>query len=190
MSIVLITDVFGVTPALLKLKDKLGANTIVDPYKGQCMGFINEADAYTCFVNTVGLDSYVSIVLKALKSLNCESTVIGFSVGASAIWKLSQRNENNLIKQAFCFYSSQIRNYTKITPCFLINLVFPENESHFDVVEIINILKVKPNVQITQVEYLHGFMNEYSTNFNNVGYQKYIALMRETISEKFIHSSA
>ena len=182
MSIILVSDVFGITPALLKLKDKLGANTIVDPYKGKSMGFKNEAEAYSCFITTVGLDWYVSKVVKTLVSLDSQTTLIGFSVGASAIWRLSLNNDNNIIKQAFCFYGSQIRNYTNIDPCFKINLVFPKNESHFDVSKLKEELTKKHNVITTQVDYLHGFMNYYSSNFNQVGYEQHVALLRSNAS--------
>ncbi|MFT7007206.1 MAG: dienelactone hydrolase [Colwellia sp.] len=182
MSIILVSDVFGITPALLKLKDKLGASIIIDPYKGKSMAFNNETEAYSCFINTVGLDSYVSKVLKTLVSLNNQTTLIGFSVGASAIWRLPIKNEDHIIKQAFCFYGSQIRNFTKIEPCFKIHLVFPKSESHFDVSKLKKELTKKQNVITTQVEYLHGFMNYYSSNFNQIGYDKHVALLRSNAS--------
>jgi dienelactone hydrolase len=179
MSIIIVSDVFGITPALLKLKDKLGANTIIDPYEGKSMDFINEAEAYSCFITTVGLDRYVSKVVGRVESLDSQTTLIGFSVGASAIWRLSTNKVNHIIKQAFCFYGSQIRNYTNIEPCFKINLIFPKNEPHFDVSKLKEVLTTKHNVITTQVEYLHGFMNYYSSNFNQVGYEQHVALLRQ-----------
>jgi dienelactone hydrolase len=178
MSIILVTDVFGITPALLQLKDKLEANTIIDPYKGKSMAFNNEAEAYSCFMSTVGLDKYVSKVFTALASIDSQTTLIGFSVGASAIWRLPINNKNNIIKQAFCFYGSQIRNFTKIIPYFKTHLVFPKSESHFDVSKLNDELTKKNNVITTQVDYLHGFMNYYSSNFNQVGYDQHVALLR------------
>jgi dienelactone hydrolase len=178
MSLTLVSDVFGITPGLLRLKDELGATTIVDPYNGQSMAFNNEADAYSYFVSTVGLECYVSILLKALETLESPTTLVGFSVGASAVWSLSASNERNIVKQAYCFYGSQIRNLTKTQPCYQINLIFPQSESHFEVEELIIKLTNKPNVSITQVEYLHGFMNYYSTNFNEKAYKEYTALLQ------------
>lgn len=174
MSIILISDIFGVTPALVQLKDELAATAIVDPYQGKYMNFNNEAEAYDYFTGTVGLDSYVSTVSQVLASIDSKATVIGFSVGAAAIWRLSLIKENNNIKQAFCFYGSQIRNFSQIEPCFEIHLVFPKSEAHFDVSALHNLLKEKPNVISSQVEYLHGFMNYCSDNFNKVGYQEYL----------------
>ena len=177
MNTILFSDVFGTTPALIKLKEQLGAISIIDPYEGEYMSFNNEADAYSYFVTNVGLDRYVSNVLKVLSDLQCKTTLIGFSIGASAIWRISQNNKNGLIEQAFCFYGSQIRNYTQITPCFKTHLVFPKRESHFDVSELIDQLVIKQNVDITQVEYLHGFMNAHSSNFDEVGYNETINSM-------------
>ena len=157
MSITLVSDVFGITPGLLRLKEELGAKTIVDPYNGQSMEFNNEAEAYSYFVSTVGLERYVSILFKTLEALKSPTTLIGFSVGASAVWSLSASNERNVVKQSYCFYGSQIRNLTEIVPCYQTNLVFPQHESHFDVAELMHKLTNKPNVSISQVEYLHGF---------------------------------
>lgn len=183
MSIMLVSDVFGITPGLLRLKDELGATTIVDPYNGQSMAFNNEADAYSYFVSTVGLESYVSILSKTLETFESPTTLVGFSVGASAVWSISASDERNVVKQAFCFYGSQIRNLTEIVPCYQTNLVFPQSELHFDVVELIYKLKNKPNVSISQVEYLHGFMNYHSTNFNEEGYKEHVALLQSVISD-------
>ena len=174
MSIILVSDVFGVTPALLKISKRLGVCSIVDPYEGEMMDFQNEADACSYFVNTVGLDSYLSSLLNAVESIKQPTTLIGFSVGASVIWRLSKKNNNNLIKQAFCFYGSQIRNFTQIDPCFKINLVFPKSEPHFDVVALQNSLSNKKNVKTNKVEYLHGFMNYYSSNYNEMGFTQHI----------------
>jgi len=39
MNIILISDVFGKTPAVIKLAKELNAKIIVDPYNGKAMGF-------------------------------------------------------------------------------------------------------------------------------------------------------
>ena len=65
MSIILVSDIFGVTPSLLEIAQKLKVRFIIDPYNGKTMQFQNEADAYSYFVKTVGLDNYLSILSKA-----------------------------------------------------------------------------------------------------------------------------
>jgi len=177
MSIVLVSDVFGVTPALLAISEKLGACSIVDPYESQMMGFKTEAEAYSYFVKAVGLDNYLSHLLKVVESIEHEATLIGFSVGASVTWRLSELKGTHIIKQAYCFYGSQIRNFTHIEPRFAMNLIFPKSEPHFDVIELQNNLSIKALVNTERVEYLHGFMNYHSTNYNNSGYTKYIEFL-------------
>ena len=138
------------------------------------MGFQNEADAYSYFVKKVGHDSYLAILFKVVESIQQQVTLIGFSVGATAIWRLSESKGNIFIKQAFCYYGSQIRNFTQIEPCFKINLVFPASEAHFDVVELRTSLSSKNNVTTEKVKYLHGFMNYHSSNYSEYGYTEHI----------------
>ena len=178
MSIVLVSDVFGITPALLKLKDELTASVIIDPYQGNIMDFKDESEAYAYFVEHIGLDHYGSILMNALEKLDPNITLIGFSVGASAIWQLSSRS-TDFITQAICFYGSQIRNATHIEPSFKIDLFLPKSESHFNVDTLINKLTTKPNTNVTQVDYLHGFMNYHSVNFNQAGYDKYVRVLND-----------
>ena len=180
MSIILVSDIFGVTPALLEIANKLGVSTIIDPYEGQAIGFQNEAEAYSYFVKYVGLDNYLAILSKVVESLEHQVTLIGFSIGASAIWRLSESNNNNLIKQALCYYGAQIRNFTLVEPRFKINLVFPASEPHFDVAELQKSLATKNNVKIKQVPYLHGFMNCHSSNFSQKGYTEHIEILSVT----------
>ena len=177
MNAIIFSDVFGITPALIILKEKIGANSIIDPYEGEYMDFKNEAEAYSYFVNQVGLDRYVSNILNALSHLECKTTLIGFSIGASAIWRLSHNNTNDLIEQGICFYGSQIRHQTNLSPKFDVRLIFPRRELHFDVQALKCALANKPRVTIEQADFLHGFMNYHSENFNSVGYQKYLALL-------------
>lgn len=180
MSIIIVSDVFGVTPALLAIANKLEPCIIVDPYDGQIMGFKNEAEAYSCFVETVGLDNYLAILLKVVASIKHQTTLIGFSVGATVIWCLSENKGNTLIKQALCYYGSQIRNFTQIEPLFKIILVFPASEPHFDVAALQYNLSAKHNVKTRKVKYLHGFMNYYSNNYNEHGYTEHIKLLCST----------
>ncbi len=180
MSIVLVSDIFGITPALLAISKKLGACSIVDPYNGQKMEFDSEADAYSYFIENVGLDRYFSTLLTTATSIDEQTTLIGFSVGAAVIWRLSERKDMTQIKQAFCFYGSQIRNFSQVEPCFKVKLLFPKSEEHFDVVSLQKTLNKKANVEAIKVDYLHGFMNYHSNNYNQLGYNKYIDYLYQT----------
>lgn len=184
MSVILVSDVFGVTPALLELAEQLDTASIIDPYKGQMMDFQSEKDAYSYFVGNVGLDNYLSILLGKLKLIAPPITLIGFSVGASVIWRLSEINDHNTINQAFCYYGSQIRNFIKIEPKFRLHIVFPLKEPHFDVEELESIVSRKSNVTTSKVKFLHGFMNYYSINFSDIGYAEHLDKLSVNFTSK------
>ncbi|KGJ93372.1 hypothetical protein [Thalassotalea sp. ND16A] len=177
MSTVIVSDVFGKTPALMALSEQLQANTIVDPYDGRNMGFSDETQAYAHFIEHVGFDGYLAKLLKIIESTSAQMTLIGFSVGASAIWQMSEKLSASKVKRAVCFYGSQIRNYTDINPQFEIDLVFPKSEPHFDVLTLEAMLANKTNVSTFRVEYLHGFMNQCSTNYHEVGYRALVEML-------------
>ena len=172
MNIILVSDVFGKTPALMKLSEELNANIIVDPYDGINMNFKNEVEAYSYFINNVGLDTYLSKLLEITMSIYSVTTLIGFSIGASVIWKLSENSAVKNIKRGVCYYGSQIRDLKEINPLFEVELIFPKMETHFDVLELQSELCKKQNVKTIKVNYLHGFMNFYSINYNQVAYKE------------------
>jgi hypothetical protein len=172
MNIILVSDVFGKTPALMKLSEELNANIIVDPYDGINMNFKNEEEAYSYYINNVGLDKYLSKLLEITMSISSVTTLIGFSIGASVIWKLSENSAVKNIKGGICYYGSQIRNLKEINPLFEVELIFPKMETHFDVLQLQSELCKKQNVKTMKVNYLHGFMNFYSINYNQVAYKE------------------
>ena len=176
------SDVFGKTSALIRLAEELKADTIADPYNGVDMGFKTEAEAYSYFMERVGLDVYSAKLLNAIQSEATSKILIGFSIGASAVWRLSEKVSSKLIKRAICFYSSQIRNYSELNPKFQIELIFPKSEPHFDVCELQANLSKKQNVKTIKVDYLHGFMNYYSSNYNQVAYQDQVKWLRTIAS--------
>lgn len=177
MSIIIVADIFGRTPALIKLAAQLGASDIIDPYAGKFIEFNSEADAYVFFTESIGLDDYCALLSNKIQSLNSQATLVGFSVGAAAIWMLSQRISPDKIKKAICYYGSQIRNFTNIVPNFDIDLLFPKQESHFNVSLLIASLAKIKNVNITKLDYFHGFMNYYSTNYDAAGYKEQVKFL-------------
>jgi len=174
MNIILITDIFGVTPALLTLSQALKANTIVDPYQGQQLAFENEADAYAYFSENVGLDAYLAQLKKVVSITPAKSTLIGFSIGATTLWRLSETTLANRIEQGFGFYGGQIRKYTDIKPQFDIELVLPKSEPHFSIDELQNTLDQTQRVKMLNSNYYHGFMNIYSDNYHEDAYHQQV----------------
>lgn len=180
MNVVIVADIFGKTPALVALANTLGCCTIIDPYKSMDLGFANESEAYRYFTQQVGLARYMQIISTQLQQMT-HITVIAFSVGAAAIWRLSESTLATKVSSAICFYGSQIRNATDINPLFAIELVFPVHEDHFDVDKLQHTLSLKNNVTCCQLPYLHGFMNSHSINYHHDAYQQQLTRLQQQL---------
>jgi len=178
MNIILVSDVFGRTPALVKLGEELNTAIIVDPYDGINMDFKNEAEAYSYFMDNVGLEKYLSKLLEVTRTISLDTILIGFSIGASVIWKLSGNPLVKSISCGICYYGSQIRNFKEVNPLFEVELIFPKMETHFDVLQLQSELCKKQKVKTSKVDYLHGFMNFYSSNYNKVAYWEQLNYLR------------
>ncbi|REL32550.1 hypothetical protein [Thalassotalea euphylliae] len=207
MTIVLVSDIFGRTPAFEALANSLaditGSQTILfDPYQGENLNFTDEQAAYQYFSQHIGVETYADMLVKFLTSLNQDEqakplTVLGFSVGASVAWLLAchssntgllpdkKLSNNNLpeIKQVIGIYGGQIRNYSALEPDVETRLIFPQSESHFEVTALTEKLATKENVSAYQVPYLHGYLNSHSKNYNQVGYDSFLADFNCLISE-------
>lgn len=180
----LVADIFGRTRALETMGQQLSETVpdirIIDPYQGADHPFETEALAYAYFMERVGLKTYRSILTDALAAPGPDTVLIGFSVGASAIWSVSDQPFFRHIQRAFCFYGSQIRQFTDIKPLFDMDLIFPEQEPHFDVDELIHALKAKDRVSCSKAKGLHGFMNELSLHFDPDGYSAFVEYLKNS----------
>ncbi len=172
---IIVSDIFGKTKSLEKISDSLsGTVEIFDPYDSVSMNFKTEQEAYAHFSSEVGLEKYTEKLKEYLLNLKKPVSLLGFSVGASAIWKLSAEQEIVNVLGSVCFYSSQIRHYREIVPQFPVQLVFPSDENSFSITELIEQLKKNKRVKIHQAPYLHGFMNFHSPNFTPYAYALYL----------------
>ncbi|MFO7753611.1 MAG: hypothetical protein R6V41_10880 [Desulfobacteraceae bacterium] len=172
---IIVSDIFGKTPALEEIARALpGETEIFDPYNEVFMDFKDESRAYEYFTNEVGLEDYAGDLAGRIQSERKNVTLIGFSVGASAVWLVSPEKTACRIPSGICFYGSQIRKYTGITPGFPVKMVLPKFEKHFSVQKLAEKIGRKSNVTIYPSEYFHGFMNSYSENFNRKAYDFYM----------------
>lgn len=175
MKKIVITDIFGKTKGLEKITSLMGKDVaILDPYQGKYMAFSNEDEAYKYFSSEVGLEQYALMLFERITSEKTELELIGFSVGASAIWMISEHEELNNVSNAMCFYGSQIRHYPALNPAFPTQLIFPISEKHFDISKLAATMKEKKNVSVVMTDYYHGFMNQHSQNYNHEGFETFI----------------
>ena len=183
MNTILVADIFGLTPALIKLSHTLKAETIVDPYQGQQLAFDNEADAYAYFIESVGFDVYLAELQRVVSLAPANSTLIGFSIGATILWRLSETVSASRVKRGIGFYGGQIRKFTDIKPQFDVELVFPKSEPHFSIDDLQSTLEKISRVKTLSTNYYHGFMNVYSTNYHESAYNQQIQRLRTILEQ-------
>ena len=185
MQNLIVSDIFGRTAALEKIAAQLpGPTDIFDPYGSKYMDFENEAQAYAVFTSEVGLGNYVERLRQRIQTFTTELNLIGFSVGAAAIWRLSSQTEITNVFAATCFYGAQIRHDRDIQPKFPVQLIMAATEPHFSVAELIDDLRDRQNLKIEQSSFYHGFMNSHSKNYDHNGYRQYLQLLSEKAVNK------
>ncbi|CAG36026.1 dienelactone hydrolase family protein [Desulfotalea psychrophila] len=179
---IFVSDIFGRTPALENLCRAVGSDIgIVDPYAGKEMRFQTEQEAYDFFMANVGMNAYCDLLQSRLEQTTIPIILVGFSVGASALWQISESLSCEKVKRVVCFYGSQIRHSTEINPSVVVEHFLPVHEAGFSVEEMANRLLGKENIILHNTTYLHGFMNELSKNYSKLGYRKYVELLRKCI---------
>ncbi|MBS3796189.1 dienelactone hydrolase family protein [Pseudoalteromonas sp. BDTF-M6] len=175
MQRIIVSDIFGRTRALERLAAELGNKVrIIDPYGGEPMAFTSEEQAYDHFMAHVGLASYRQLLSAHLGGLAMPTSLIGFSVGAAALWQLASHKRLDNITGMLLFYGGQIRHHLALTPSIPVTLVLPKSEPHFDINDLAQALFAKENVEIISTEFNHGFMNACSRHYAKEAYQSYV----------------
>lgn len=197
VKVIFVADIFGVTDefkhlcqqATLALEQQSNVEChLIGPYHKSVQSFSSEKVAYQYFNENVSLAGYVKKLKQKLSQIPGRKLLVGFSVGGSAIWQLISTSIEQQNLAAICFYSSQIRQMTKLTPKIATKLILPATEPHFSVLELSAKLAAKPSVTIEHSKYLHGFMNQQSMNFEPQAYQHYIKVLADFLSQKCIQS--
>jgi dienelactone hydrolase len=121
-----VSDIFGRTPALDNFCKAVGSDVdVIDPYAGKYMRFQTEQQAYECFMANMGLNAYCDLLQSRLEKAPTPTGLIGFSVGAAAIWQISESLNTEKVKRVVCFYGSQVRLLAEIKPSVVVEHVLP-----------------------------------------------------------------
>lgn len=183
MRLIAVTEIYGKTPEFEEListiSDSYTSTVIVDPYDGKQMGFDSEDAAYRYFQENCGLHRLVALLTHALEDSEKPVDLIGFSVGASAVWKVTGLPLSRKVARAVCYYGSQIRNMADVDSLCETEVVFPMHEAHFDVNRLMERISGKDRVRCIKTEFLHGFMNRRSHNFDEAGYLEHIIRLKK-----------
>jgi dienelactone hydrolase len=188
MQLLIASDIFGRTAALEALAHQLGSSRatplLVDPYGGLPQQFATEAAAYAHFQRDVGLDHYIEMLRSAVAGADPDRPLVllGFSVGASAVWVLGCEPGLPSGTHAYCFYGSQIRHYPDLAPRIGFEIFFPRWEPHFEVADLMRRLSSQEGLVCHRTPYLHGFMNKLSANFDSAAYNHYLGLLKKRLA--------
>ena len=170
VQVVIVTDIFGRTSMVDRmadcLKKQLVEVVVLDPYGGIKNDFVDETVAYAEFISLCGHDPYAALVQQKIADLKGPLLLIGFSAGATAIWRCLDGAIARKIQHFVGFYPGQIRNHLCLIPLCPSTLIFPSEEKHFSVGEVMEALKRKEKVHCHQVSALHGFMNDLSPQYS------------------------
>lgn len=173
LNLVIATDIFGRCEALQRFitdVERAGATVIiVDPYQSEHQPAMSEQQAYTNYVAQCGHDMYTERVSKALHAK--VTLAIGFSAGATALWRAMAKTKNASVRKLVLFYPGQLHLHLAKTPEVPTELIFGAQEYHFDVDEVLVKLQSKTGISARKVAQQHGFMNSASLAFNERAYQ-------------------
>ncbi|SNY53889.1 Dienelactone hydrolase [Arsukibacterium tuosuense] len=187
--IAIITDIFGLCSGVERLSQDLAGDytiTLTDPYQQQPQSFSNEQQAYATYCERCGHDRYVSQVVSAIQQP--VELAIGFSAGASALWRALSSPAAANVKQAMLFYPGQIYQHLKLTPDIPTRIIFGVSELHFNVDTMLQLLSEKPAVSAVKTPYKHGFMNPPAAAFSEAGYQQYLDVIKSMLNPLFLNT--
>jgi Dienelactone hydrolase and related enzymes len=159
------TDVYGLTPEVRALAEALGiAATFVSPHADGRI-FADEPEAYAAFAAAGGVAAYAENVRRALASAPCPFTfALGFSAGASALWLCLAEAAlaPHLPQRAVLYYGSRIREHAALRPRCQTRLVFAAREASFDPAPLADALRQSGLDAAVIPGSAHGFMNPRS----------------------------
>lgn len=185
--VVVLSDIFGLCDGLERLLADLSqADTVfdvIDPYRKIRQQFADEVQAYAAYSAKCGHDAYAAIAAQALQNnVQPIDLAIGFSAGATALWRALAISNSTAVKQAVLFYPGQIHQHLAVKPPIPTQVIFGYSEPHFDVASVCAQLQSKQGVSAQYTHFKHGFMNPASSAFNQQGYQQYARLIVRVLS--------
>ena len=172
MRVILASDIYGVTPAVQSLADNLDRQAVVlSPWDGVGCPFATEQEAYAAFMAGEGIAGYAARIAAAAGQ--APAFLVGFSVGATAIWLHTAGAGCHPASRAVLFYGSRIRNHLDVRPRCRVRAIFAAQEAAFDPQDIAAQLVSDTVAVHIEPESTHGFMNPDSPGYDAALESKY-----------------
>ena len=164
MKIVIATDIHGTNAALRAQLATLGDPIIISPWPVDGRPYSTEQEAVSEFHRQDGLSAYERKIADIVDDQ--AACLVGFSVGASSLWRYVSSPRCNPGSCAFLYYGSRIREHATLVPRCRTSLIFAEHETSFDPLSIASALALN-GVQCDLIGgTYHGFMNPASIHFH------------------------
>lgn len=181
-NVLIITDVFGHTPAIASLQRYLGLPClVVSPFEAD-FSVHNEQQAYQAFLAAGGVQAYSIKLREFVRQQPQLRHVVGFSAGASAWW-LSCAEYAHALQSASLFYGSRIRDHLDIQSVCNTHCIFAEQENAYQPQLLVQALRQRGHQAEVAIGTKHGFMNPYSAGFSLKAQTLYLEFLRHRIAK-------
>jgi dienelactone hydrolase len=163
MRIIVASDIHGIHDQLRAQLAVLGEPIIVSPWPGEGRPYATEQDAASAFHQQDGPSSYEQ---KIAEAVNGEAALlIGFSVGATSLWRYVAGSQCSTNSRAFLYYGSRIRDYLTLVPRCPTSVFFAEHEPSFHPESVA--ISVRESGALCSVisGTRHGFMSPTSSHY-------------------------
>lgn len=168
-AMVIIPEIYGINQYIRDWSDFFKFHGY-DPHcldllgSGSSYPYSESRKAYDHFINKIGFDHYkeVAVYIRNLRNRYKKVIVFGSSVGATIAWRLT---ENGCCDGMIGYYGSRIRDYLEVNPICPCLLLFPEQETSFEIQSILPKLNEKKKVTTLILPGTHGFADPYGNDF-------------------------
>ena len=181
LQIIVATDIHGTHERLRTQLAVLGESIVVSPWSGDGKPFATEHESVLHFHQQDGLDFYERKIAEVARGK--PSVLIGFSVGATSLWRYVASLQCNPASLAFLYYGSRIRDYESLVPRCPTTAIFAENEPSFNPTNLAKALGRSGAQCIVLSGTHHGFMSPTSNHYRADIAEEQFRLLRAKISE-------
>lgn len=178
MQIIIATDIHGVTDGVRALFENFDQHPLrfLSPWDSDENPYPTEQEAVKAFHAEQGLLRYQQKIAKVAG--DAPALLIGFSVGASALWQYASSEECHRDSRAVMYYGSRIRDHLSLAPRCKSSLIFAEHESAFQPHRIVDQLTNSSTDCAVIAGTRHGFMNPHSPHFDSSLTHQQLAYLR------------
>ena len=175
MRIIVASDIHGVNHKLREQFSALGQPIILSPWPGDGRPFATEQEAVAEFHRQDGLASYEK---KIAEAANEEAALlVGFSVGATGLWRYVASPKCNTKSRAVLYYGSRIRDWPELRPRCATSVFFASHEPSFDPQSLALTIR-SSGTQCSVIDGTHhGFMNPCSAHYREDIAQEHLSML-------------